>query len=210
MVAGPRHFHRFDSPVSDIRLLGRRIAGPWGRAGTVVLADIERGEMKRIEYTKYEVVTAVAWSPDGKLVAAASVRTNPPDRGLQIDVWSVETGASVQELVGHAAPIGDLAFTPDGKRLLSASADTTLLLWDLGPAREKLAAERNEAERDDWARAADHAKRRRKPGLEWRRPVARPYLLSFDHSVPEPFRHCRNLIESPQARHLAPPRERPL
>lgn len=128
---------------------GHRIAGPWGRAGTVVLADIKSGEMKRIEYTKYEVVTAVAWSPNGKLVAAASVRTNPPDRGLQIDVWSVESGAIVQELVGHAAPIGDLAFTPDGKRLLSGSADTTLLLWDLSLAREKLAAERKVAERDD-------------------------------------------------------------
>ncbi|MBM4086871.1 MAG: hypothetical protein FJ272_18945, partial [Planctomycetes bacterium] len=35
----------------------------------------------------------------------------------------------IKELKGHEQTVHGLAVSPDGKRLVSASADTTLLVW---------------------------------------------------------------------------------
>ena len=47
--------------------------------------------------------------------------------------WSLETGDETGELAGHEKAVTALALSPDGKTLVSASADTTLLVWDVAP-----------------------------------------------------------------------------
>jgi hypothetical protein len=72
-----------------------------------------------------------------------------PDGLLAADSWSPEeavtlidtrTGESVGTLRGHRGAITRIAFSPDGSRLLTASRDTTALVWDLTPFRAKLRA----------------------------------------------------------------------
>ncbi|MEX0704476.1 MAG: WD40 repeat domain-containing protein [Planctomycetales bacterium] len=88
----------------------------------------------------------LAWSPDDRLIAAATIKPDGNgDLRHDIRVWSAKSGKIVQEMSGHWDMIRDLAFTPDGKRLLSASQDSTLLLWDLAPALAKLAVEHRPA-----------------------------------------------------------------
>jgi WD40 repeat protein len=48
------------------------------------------------------------------------------------------TGAAVQTLRGHAAPLSAVAFAPGGQRLATAAADGTLRLWDLGTGQSVL------------------------------------------------------------------------
>jgi hypothetical protein len=50
-------------------------------------------------------------------------------------------GAGLPALEGHAAPILSLAFSPDGKRLVSGSRDKTVTVWDVsaGAAAVKMA-----------------------------------------------------------------------
>ena len=49
-----------------------------------------------------------------------------------VTVWDMDSGEKLVVLSGeHSESIGDVAFTPDGERLLSGAYDDTLLLWDL-------------------------------------------------------------------------------
>jgi WD40 repeat protein len=68
-------------------------------------------------------LTAVAFSPDGKLVATASV-----DKTAQ--VWSVETGKPVGAPLRHGAVVNHVVFSSDGKFIATASMDNTAQIWE--------------------------------------------------------------------------------
>jgi glucose repression regulatory protein TUP1 len=70
------------------------------------------------------VVTSVAISPNGQLVAAGSLDT-------VVRIWDVATGSLVERLRGHRDSVYSVAFTPDGKGLVSGSLDKTLKYWDV-------------------------------------------------------------------------------
>jgi WD40 repeat protein len=82
-------------------------------------------------------------SPDGKFIAGCL------DREV-VALWDGFTGKQLGKLEGHRGGINSLCFSHDGRFLVSASADTTILIWDwkkkLPKAAEnvKLTAERLE------------------------------------------------------------------
>ncbi len=76
----------------------------------------------------------VAFDPTGRLIAAAT--TDPTSDGPAAFAWDATTGALMHTLQGHddPYPLVALSFTPDGRRLLTASEDGTARLWNLdGP-----------------------------------------------------------------------------
>jgi glucose repression regulatory protein TUP1 len=54
-----------------------------------------------------------------------------------VRLWDAVTGEELVRLPGHSDYVYSLAFSPDGKTLVSSSGDTTLRLWDTEPLRER-------------------------------------------------------------------------
>ncbi|NOK62537.1 MAG: hypothetical protein GFH23_1086666n25 [Chloroflexi bacterium AL-N1] len=69
-------------------------------------------------------VTSVAFSPDNRLLAAA---TGDND----IHLWDVATHQPLSRCRGHTNLVWALAFSPDGRTLASGSWDKTVRLWDI-------------------------------------------------------------------------------
>ena len=68
-------------------------------------------------------VGAVAYSPDGRLLATGS-----SDHVVRL--WEAATVKEVAAFQGHSDYVASVAFSPDGKLLASASFDGTARLWD--------------------------------------------------------------------------------
>jgi WD40 repeat protein len=77
-------------------------------------------------------VTAVAITPDGKVISGSEDKT--------LKVWDLQTGTELLTLTGHSGYVTAVAVTPDGK-VISGSEDKTLKVWDLQTGRELLTLE---------------------------------------------------------------------
>lgn len=88
-----------------------RLVATGTQEGAVVVRDFITGAA--IFKKQLAEITALAFSPDGKRLVSG-------ERGGTIRVWDVASGACKHTL---AAPAGDVAFTADGRSLLSRSAE---------------------------------------------------------------------------------------
>lgn len=106
--------------------------------GTARLWDATTGETLMVMDGHPDWVTAVALSPDGKYAVTGSGSTNSDQR---IRLWDLGTKKLKAMLRGHPPGPGlwDLSFSPSGDKLVSASLDGSVCLWDC----------------DYWAKAAD-------------------------------------------------------
>jgi Tol biopolymer transport system component len=77
------------------------------------------------------VAEELAFSPDGRFLAAAAGRT--------LFVWAVATGEIVLAHKGGTRSFKDVAFTPDGRFLAFVSNDASARLLDVGGWREAAA-----------------------------------------------------------------------
>jgi len=98
------------------------------REKSVVLWDVATTKERARLDGHAAAVRALAFSPDGKLLAAAS------EDGT-IRLWDVAKSKELATLKGHEGAVSALAFGADSKTLASGGADKSIRLWDVPNGR---------------------------------------------------------------------------
>ena len=110
-------------PVAAVLLLALAMTGSASAQVSLPLRG-ESGEM----ILGLGTLVAAVYSPDGKHIATAG--------SLGVFLWDAETGALLRTFRGHTDWVRSVAFSPDGKRVLTGSDDSTAKLWDAETGQE--------------------------------------------------------------------------
>lgn len=104
------------SPDGDLLASGAyREVKLWRRPHNVHRTDVAGGAGP---------LQTIAVSPDGKWAAAG-------EASGAIKLWDMSVGKDPKTLAGHSAAVTGLRFLPSGTRLVSASLDKTIRLWNV-------------------------------------------------------------------------------
>jgi len=96
------------------------------RGKTIHVMDLHDESERWSAQASKSIITALAFSPDGKTLASAAGWTEK-----DIRLWDVDTGKMIGTLEGHGAFVSSMVFWPDGSKLASSSGDQTIRIWDV-------------------------------------------------------------------------------
>ena len=117
---------------ADGRILGICDGDAHGRVGKlepkIHLWELASGrEVARLSHDSGTLLGGLAFSPDGRLAVSWSCRENMTSDST-ITVWNLATGREVRRLKGHHAMVNVVAFSLDGRSLISGSSDCTAIV----------------------------------------------------------------------------------
>jgi WD40 repeat protein/serine/threonine protein kinase len=103
---------------------------------SLVLLDVETGEIVQRMEGHTSPVISVAFSPDGQRAISGSGPLDfdtdaPPGSDLSMRLWDLTTGQEIRRFEGPTHSITELTFTPNGRAAVAGSWDGSLILWDL-------------------------------------------------------------------------------
>lgn len=111
-----------------------------GSDGSIQLWDVASGKQMACFTSNVYKVWRLAFSPDGTLLAAVDYIPGKIMQRTSVRIVDVTTGQEVRRLSeptnDGASDFHDLAFSPDGKTLITSSSEPFLRVWDSWTGRE--------------------------------------------------------------------------
>src|SRR5207247_10255714 len=97
-----------------------------GNAKTVSVWDVQTRQRIQQFAIPGGSLFVMALSPDGKSIVTGSEQP----QGVHVRLWDVASGRQVREFA-DPAPVNAVAFSPDGKYILSGGRDNMARLWEV-------------------------------------------------------------------------------
>ena len=98
---------------------------------SVRLWNLETGESKIFMEEDEDIVTDVAFSHDGKLIATASGDDTRPTQPGLIKLWNAQTSEFIREFEPHKRVATGVTFSPDDTKLASTSQDEIVYIHEV-------------------------------------------------------------------------------
>jgi WD40 repeat protein len=98
------------------------------REGRISLCEAGYEEdFSYLDSPSFQEISALAFSPDGRLLASAGYK--------RAEIWNREERRLIRTIDAHTDYVTSLAFTQEGKILITGSADTTMRFFDAATGR---------------------------------------------------------------------------
>lgn len=126
-ASAPRELWTASEDVTSMTFRDRGDALAIGlKSGEVVLRSLASdGATKWVTSAHQSPVRNIAFSPDRSELATAGA-----DADCTVRMWEAERGRFIRAFPGHTSYVNSVVFSPDAKRLASASSDRTVRLWN--------------------------------------------------------------------------------